>query len=346
MRMRFGAEPKSTPPRLVTPYVSTLRGKPSGSHVMNGSFDAPGAASWLLPRFVAVVYAFRCLTIAWPAGVIGGAGSGLLLVPGPTHAPDRSRFGAGPGGFGIFGMPSEMNPSPVLRCRPCAAGPAACATSSDSTAASEARIELRTVSSSLLLRRGVGIVSALAALVAAKLRVVQLTSIREDDLLQPAGRVAVLRQVHSHRDLVARRDRRLRPADQPQRLRGRGFNGYMHGVAFGVFRVEVDERVRIGPVELRHRGVFELGDLVVISRVAMVRQHTAADTHQNAEAQRQRHEQLAFHNRPRHRRICPVHCACSGHTGRLAVSHEITRHAGGAIVVSRGGSDSSSGSTE
>src|SRR5947207_12086079 len=111
MRMRPGAEPKSTPPRLVIAYVSTLRGKPSGSQVMYGSFDAPGGPSVLPPRFVAMLYALRCLTIASPAGVIGGTGSGLLLVPGPTHAPDRSRLGAGPGGFGIFGMPSEMNPS-------------------------------------------------------------------------------------------------------------------------------------------------------------------------------------------------------------------------------------------
>src|SRR5512138_635817 len=115
MMTRFGADPKSTPPRLVMPFVSTFRGNPSGSQVMNGSFDAPGAPSPVPPRFVALVYALRCLKIASPAGVIGGAGSGLLLVPGPTHAPDRSRFGAGPGGFGIFGMPSEMNPSPELR---------------------------------------------------------------------------------------------------------------------------------------------------------------------------------------------------------------------------------------
>src|SRR5215813_6427607 len=108
MRMRLGAEPNSTPPRLVIAYVSTLRGKPSGSQVMYGSFDSPGGVSGPFARFVARLYALRCLKIASPAGVIGGAGSGLLLVPGPTHAPDRSRFGAGPGGFGIFGMPSDM----------------------------------------------------------------------------------------------------------------------------------------------------------------------------------------------------------------------------------------------
>src|SRR4030095_8113467 len=125
MSMRFGADPKSTPPRLVMPLVSTFRGNPSGSQVMNGSFDAPGGRSGPFPRFVDVVYALRCLNIASPAGVIGGAGSGLLLVPGPTHAPDRSRFGAGPGGFGIFGMPSETNPSPLMPWTPCAAGRAA-----------------------------------------------------------------------------------------------------------------------------------------------------------------------------------------------------------------------------
>src|SRR5215471_18867313 len=115
MRMRFGAAPKITPPRLVTAYVSTWRGKPSGSQVMYGSFDSPGGPSGPLPRFVARLYALRCLKIASPAGVNGGTGSGLLLVPGPTHAPDRSRFGAGPGGFGIFGMPSDMNPAPLTR---------------------------------------------------------------------------------------------------------------------------------------------------------------------------------------------------------------------------------------
>src|SRR5438477_7354903 len=117
MRMRLGAEPKSTPPRLVLAYVSTLRGKPSGSQVMSGSFDAPGGPSVLPPRLVAMLYALRCLRIASPAGVIGGTGSGLLLVPGPTHAPGKSRFGAGPGGFGILGMPSEMNPSGTTRPR-------------------------------------------------------------------------------------------------------------------------------------------------------------------------------------------------------------------------------------
>src|ERR1043166_6809086 len=110
---------------------------------MAGSFDAPGGPSALLPRLVAMLYALRCLRIASPAGVIGGTGSGLLLVPGPTHAPERSRFGAGPGGFGILGRPSDTNPSPLTR--PCAAGAAACVTCSASTAASEARMELRTV---------------------------------------------------------------------------------------------------------------------------------------------------------------------------------------------------------
>src|SRR6266550_3992004 len=101
---------------------------------MYGSFDAPGGPSVLPPRLVAMLYALRCLTIASPAGVIGGTGSGLLLVPGPTHAPDRSRFGAGPGGFGIFGMPSDMNPS-FARGRPCAAGFATCATANSSRTA-------------------------------------------------------------------------------------------------------------------------------------------------------------------------------------------------------------------
>src|SRR6266542_1092238 len=108
---------------------------------MYGSFDAPGGPSTLLPRFVAMLNALRCLTIASPAGVIGGTGSGLLLVPGPTHAPDKSRLGAGPGGFGIFGMPSDTNPSPLMRWPPRAAGSAPCATSTASTAAIEASME-------------------------------------------------------------------------------------------------------------------------------------------------------------------------------------------------------------
>src|SRR5213078_4593378 len=143
MRMRLGAEPKITPPRLVIAYVCTLRGKPRGSHLMAGSFDAPGSAFALFPRLVAMLYALRCLRIAWPAGVIGGTGSGLLLVPGPTHAPERSRFGAGPGGFGIFGMPSDTNPSPLMRWRFCAAGSAPNETTTASIATAEARMELR-----------------------------------------------------------------------------------------------------------------------------------------------------------------------------------------------------------
>src|SRR5882762_7888705 len=94
MRMRPGAEPKSIPPRLVIAYVSTLRGKPSGSQVMDGSFDAPGGPS-LPPRLVALLYALRCLTIASPAGVIGGTGSGLLLVPASASRDDHHQA-AGP----------------------------------------------------------------------------------------------------------------------------------------------------------------------------------------------------------------------------------------------------------
>src|SRR5262245_11802892 len=117
MRMRSGAEPKSVPPRLVIACAIRLRGKPSGSQVMNGSFDSPGPAACCprpkLPE--AGPYDLFSLNTFSPAGVIGGTGSGLLVVPGPTHAPDRSRFGAGPGGLGILGMPSEMYSSPVLR---------------------------------------------------------------------------------------------------------------------------------------------------------------------------------------------------------------------------------------
>src|SRR5207237_846983 len=112
MRMRFGAEPKSVPPRLVIACAIRLRGKPSGSHVMNGSLDSPGPPACRPPPNwpEAGPNPLRSLKARSPAGVIAGTGSGLLVVAGPTHAPDRSRFGAGPGGFGIFGMPSEMNP--------------------------------------------------------------------------------------------------------------------------------------------------------------------------------------------------------------------------------------------
>src|SRR6266545_7643270 len=113
MTMRLGAEEKSDPPRLVIAWASRLRGNPSGSHVMNGSFDAGGWPSLLAPLPpwpVAAPYALRSLNCASPAGVIGGTGSGLLFC-GPTHAPERSRLGAGPGGSGILGTPSETNPS-------------------------------------------------------------------------------------------------------------------------------------------------------------------------------------------------------------------------------------------
>src|ERR687885_750386 len=105
MRMRFGADPKSIPPRLLIACASRLRGKPSGSQVMNGSFDSPGCSLRdPAPKFPeAGPYDLCALNAAWPAGVIGGTTSGLLVFNGPTQAPDRSRFGAGPGGFGIFG---------------------------------------------------------------------------------------------------------------------------------------------------------------------------------------------------------------------------------------------------
>src|SRR5919206_5233389 len=119
MRMRLGAEPKSVPPRAVIACASRLRGKPSGSHVMNGSLDSPGWSVRPRPPAPNCPEAgpnpLRSLNAFSPAGVIGGTGAGLLVVAGPTQAPDRSRFGAGPGGFGIFGMPSDMNPSPLIR---------------------------------------------------------------------------------------------------------------------------------------------------------------------------------------------------------------------------------------
>src|SRR5512142_2513205 len=102
MTMRSGVLEKSVPPRLVMACARRLRGKPSGSQVINGSLDTASAAETVLlppPKLpLARPYALCSLKAAWPAAVIGGAGSGLLLVPGPTQAPDISRFGAGPGG--------------------------------------------------------------------------------------------------------------------------------------------------------------------------------------------------------------------------------------------------------
>src|ERR1051325_8134787 len=126
MRMRSGAVAKRVPPRLVIACASRFRGNPSGSQVMNGSFDSPGPSTFPPPQFPeAGPYDLFSLKAFSPAAVIGGTGSGLFVVPGPTQAPDRSRFGAGPGGFGIFGMPSEMNPSGRGR-RPAAAGLGTC----------------------------------------------------------------------------------------------------------------------------------------------------------------------------------------------------------------------------
>src|SRR5581483_361607 len=168
---------------------------------------------WKLP--LAAPYVLCSLNAAWPAGVIGGTGSGLLLGAGPTHAPDRSCFGAGPGGFGIFGMPSEMNPSGRGR-RPCADGCCVVVMTAIASAAAseaEATMELRTGVLLLcdVLLRGVRIVAGLAARIAAKLRVVQLGAILHDDLVQAPCRIAVLRHVHPHGHNVAGNQRRLLP---------------------------------------------------------------------------------------------------------------------------------------
>src|SRR5688572_22263211 len=110
MSRRSGADPTIKRPRLLTACARRLRGNPRGSHVMNGSFDEGGAPWEPAPGRVAFPYASRSLNMASPAGVIGGTGSGLLFW-GPTHTPERSLVGAGPGGFGILGTPSRMNPS-------------------------------------------------------------------------------------------------------------------------------------------------------------------------------------------------------------------------------------------
>src|SRR5688572_29230391 len=39
----------------------------------------------------------------------------IVKLFGPTQAPERSRLGAGPGGFGIAGTPSRMKPSATGR---------------------------------------------------------------------------------------------------------------------------------------------------------------------------------------------------------------------------------------
>src|SRR5436190_10740885 len=118
MSVRSGAEPKVTAPRLSMDCPSSPRGNPSGSHVMNGSFDTCSVGGFGPPR-VASPYDLRSLKAARPAGVIGGIGSGLPALSagaparGPTHVPDRSRFGAGPGGFGIFTTPWELTGTPA-----------------------------------------------------------------------------------------------------------------------------------------------------------------------------------------------------------------------------------------
>src|SRR5882672_8112986 len=111
--MRFGADPNSTPPRLLTAWAKRFRGNPRGSHVMDGSFDGgrpPPAEATPAPR----KYGLFILNRASPAGVMGGIGSTVVFC-GPTQAPERSRLGAGPGGSGILGTPSEINPSFGLR---------------------------------------------------------------------------------------------------------------------------------------------------------------------------------------------------------------------------------------
>src|SRR5262245_39095370 len=114
MRTRFGADPNNVPPLIVIAWARRLRGNPSGSQVVNGSFV--GGSSPALA--FAGRYASCVLNTAWPAGVIAGTGSGLFVFIGPTHAPVRSRLGAGPGGFGIFGTPSAMKPGGTTRPLP------------------------------------------------------------------------------------------------------------------------------------------------------------------------------------------------------------------------------------
>src|SRR5579864_3587817 len=71
------------------------RVSPSGSQVVKGSFVA---------AMVTADCGLFCLNRASPAGVIGGMVT-RADIRGPIHAPFKSRFGAGPGGFGILGTP-------------------------------------------------------------------------------------------------------------------------------------------------------------------------------------------------------------------------------------------------
>src|ERR1019366_9789417 len=107
--MRFGADPNSIPPLLLTAWAKRSRGNPRGSQVIVGSFvggrPPPAAATAAKPK-----YGLFILYRDSPEGVMGGIGSTLVLC-GPTQAPERSRLGAGPGGSGILGTPSEINPS-------------------------------------------------------------------------------------------------------------------------------------------------------------------------------------------------------------------------------------------
>jgi hypothetical protein len=56
------------------------------------------------------------------------------------------------------------------------------------------------------LLSGIRIVPGLSTRISAKLRVMQLGAIGKDNLLQPAGRVAVLGDVHPNGDFVAGHD--------------------------------------------------------------------------------------------------------------------------------------------
>jgi len=72
-----------------------------GSQVMNGSFDP--RAHLTTPWPLAAPYAFRSLnTLSRPPS--SEARIRLVAGAGPTHDPGDPVFGAGPGGFGIFGI--------------------------------------------------------------------------------------------------------------------------------------------------------------------------------------------------------------------------------------------------
>ena len=111
--------------------------------------------------------------------------------------------------------------------------------------------------------------------ISAKLRVTQLAAIGKDDLLQPAGRVAVLGD--GIRTVMTSPGASTSwPNQSAGAPGGRCLDDHVDDVALRIRCVEIDQRVRIGPREFRDRGLLELGDLVGIRRIAMMRERRRA----------------------------------------------------------------------